>query len=74
MITVDWDEIERLTNNKNELPEGAVTIKMIMDKFNAGETSARRKLNKLIEAGWKEGYIQQGKSKIKYVVKQESCI
>ncbi len=62
-----WLDIDELFIEKP--PEGALTVAMVAEHYGCSPSTARRRLNKLVEAGWAEGtYILNG-TVARYVVK-----
>ncbi len=52
------------------LPEGAVTVSDIMERYGVKESSARRRMNAAIEKGWGHGRCLKNGRYIRYIVKE----
>ena len=47
---VDWDVVDQVLAG-NKLPEGAITRRMMQDRYKIGKSAALEKINKLVESG-----------------------
>ena len=71
---INWDEVDAilLEKDRDPIPKGGITTDMIMEKYECSSTTARSKINKLVDSGaYEKKFAKNGSAKVQYIIKKE---
>ena len=62
-----WVELDEMFMTET-LPENAITVKMIQDRYNISNNTALRKMQLCIANGWEHGRAKVGRYIVNYII------